>query len=227
MTSDIDKAIGEALDGRERGDALVARLDAIDAEREARAAPIFPDEDDLAMDVGTAAELTTGFRAVRDAHRGAIVVPCSILPAAPGRVAAAILVALDADLAHLTGSRSKARQRAAAEDFVDLQSFRPEEDAALLVAQAAPALDRADALERLTTARGAAITWIREDPTVVGSLNAIRGLDLRVGDARVALDAVNRYREHQALGFLTLIIGVPALIVLGIVVGVIVLALGS
>jgi hypothetical protein len=74
-----------------------------------------------------------------------------------------------------------------------------------------------DALGELMTARAAIVTWIRDDPSVIGSLNAIGDTDVRIGDGRQALDAVNGYREKQAFGFLA-IYGLGALVVIAIIV---------
>ena len=61
------------------------------------------------------------------------------------------------------------------------------------------------------------IRWIRNDPSILGSINAMRGLDIRVGDGRIALDAVNRYREHKPLGLLAWIV-IPIVVIILVVV---------
>ena len=213
MPNDVDPDLAEALE-TQRGDALLARISAIEADREARADPIYPSDDDLAMDVGEARALLSRYRAIRDAHLGELAVDRSELPGEPQRVASAIVVAAQADAAAHTGKAQRAVQRASAEDLVDLQSFRPSEEIELIAG--ATGAERDAALERLLTAKAGAITLIRDDPSVTGSMNALRGKELTIGNARPALDAVNRYREGQAFWFLALFIGVP--VVVGIVV---------
>ena len=202
------------LDSGASGDELRAGLEALDKERTEAAGPIYPDEGDL--DPAAARDIAQRFRALRDEHRGEMVAPRSLLPGAPGRVAAALIADGDLRTEGLTGDDLREAQRELAEAFVDLQCFRPDEQASLI--QADPTTPEAiESVGALVTARAAIITWIRDDPSVLGSVNAIKDLDIRIGDGRQALDAVNGYRERQALGFLAMF-GLGALVVIAIIV---------
>jgi hypothetical protein len=59
---------------------------------------------------------------------------------------------------------------------------------------------------------------IRDDPSVVGNENALRDLVPVIGDARRALDAVDRYRETQA-GAMTMLFLWPVSAGAGVIVG--------
>ena len=142
--------------------------------------------------------------------------PVSALPDEPGRVAAALLAEGDAREEGLPAAEQKTSRRELAATMVDLQSFRPDEEASAILAEpATPA--GTEARDRLLTARAAFIAWIRDDLNVTGNRNALRDLDVRIGDGRRALDAVNSYREKQAFGILAMI-AVAALVVIGIVI---------
>jgi len=106
-------------------------------------------------------------------------------------------------------------QRELAETLVDLQSFRPDAQAALILADP-PTSETAAAQAALLTARAAMIEWIRDDPSVTGNRNALQGLDLRIGDGRRALDAVNDYRGKQAFGLLAMF-AIAALVIIAVV----------
>jgi hypothetical protein len=204
------------------GDPTIARLKAQDAERVAQADPIYPGYGDRALDAHEAVELAAAFRALRDARRGELVAPRSDLPASAELVADALLIDGQDRVVELDGSELKAAQRELAEAFVDLQSFRPDEQAARILEDPSGA---ADELRSLSVARAAMIGQIREDDmSVLGNMNALRGLDLRIGDGRIALDAVNRYREKQALGLLAMI-GIPVFVVIALAVIVILLVI--
>jgi len=216
MTDDPDERTKALLESGATGDELVAALTAVDRERTKAADPIFPDPGDAPLTTAEARELAERFRALRDELRGRSVAPRSALPAEPGAVASALMMEADGRTETLDGKELRAAQRELAETMVDLQSFRPDAQAALIVAEPTTP-ERADALDALLTARAAIIEWIREDPSVTGNRNALRGLDLRIGDGRRALDAVNSYREKQAFGFLTMF-GVAALVVIAVIV---------
>jgi hypothetical protein len=214
MRKSIDERSQELFESGATGDELVEGLDALDAERAEAAGPIFPDESEL--DPDSARDIAQRFRTLRDEHRGEVVAPRSLLPGEPGRVAAALIADGDLRTEGLTGNALRDAQRELAETLVDLQGFRPDDDARLILMDPT-ASEAIDALGELMTARAAIVTWIRDDPSVIGSLNAIGDTDVRIGDGRQALDAVNGYREKQAFGFLA-IYGLGALVVIAIIV---------
>jgi hypothetical protein len=216
MTDDPDEPTKALLEGGATGDELVAALRAQDVVRTNAADPIFPDSGDAPLSAAEAEDLAERFRALRDVLRGRAVASRSALPAEPGLVASALMMEADARMEGLDGKELRAAQRELAETMVDLQSFRPDAEAALIVAEPTTP-ETADALDALLTARAAIIEWIREDPSVTGNRNALRSLDLRIGDGRRALDAVKGYREKQAFGFLA-IFGVAALAIIAVVV---------
>lgn len=220
MTEDPDEETKALLESGATGDELVAALRALELVRTTAADPIFPDADDVPGTIAEAQELAQHFRALRDELRGRSVAPRSALPAAPGLVASALMMEAEGRMEGLKGKELRAAQRELAEAMVDLQSFRPDAEAALIVADPTTP-ETADALDALLTARAAMIEMIREDPSVTGNRNALRALDLRIGDARRALDAVNSYREKQAFGFLAMF-GVAALVVIAVVVFVVI-----
>ena len=220
MTEDPDERTKALLESGASGDELVAALRARDLERTNAADPIFPDADDVPSTMAEAQDLAQRFRVLRDELRGRSVAPRSALPAEPGLVASALMMEAERRMEGLEGKELRAAQRELAEAMVDLQSFRPDAEAALIGADSTTP-ETADALDALLTARAAMIEMIREDPSVTGNRNALRALDLRIGDARRALDAVNSYREKQAFGFLAMF-GVAALVVIVVVVFVVI-----
>jgi hypothetical protein len=222
MSDEFDQRTKDALDGPPSDAGLIEKLRAVDAARVADAGPIYPDIGDMPLTAIEASDLAGRFRSLRDEQRGTVVAPRSMLPGEPGRVAAALMSDATARQHGLTGKPLRADQREVAEAMVDLQSFRPDDEATLILAGAKTA-DAIDAAERLMTARAAVIAWIRDDPSVVGNRNALRDLELRIGDGRRALDAVNGYREKQAFGFLAMF-GVGALVIIAIVILVVIQA---
>ncbi len=221
MNADDGGEGGEVPADLSPGERAVARAKAIDDERIARADPIYPDEDRAVNEV-EAAELASAFRALRDSRRGELVAPRSALPGDPEHVATALLAEAEARMEGLDGRGLKAAQRELAEVFVDLQAFRPDDEAVKIQSDPTGAVAE---LEALRTAQAAIIQLIREDDmSVTGNMNAMRGLDLRIGDGRIALDAVNRYRERQALGLLA-IGGIAVLVVVVLAVIVVLLVI--
>lgn len=216
MNRGIDDRTADLLESGTAGDDLLGRLAALDAERTVGADPIYPDPDGKPLEADEARVLARRFRTLRDEHLGASVAARSLLPDDPGRVAAAIFTEGVARMDGLTGDDLVAAQRELAEAMVDLQSFRPDDQATLILSGSASP-DAAEALDWLRTARASIIAAIREDPNVTGGRNALRDVEIRIGDARRALDAVNGYREKQAFGFLAMI-GVVILVVIVIVV---------
>jgi hypothetical protein len=56
-------------------------------------------------------------------------------------------------------------------------------------------------------------------------MNTLRDLDLRIGDGRAALDAVDRYRVKQALGLLA-VAGFPVVVAVVVVAIILILVIG-
>jgi hypothetical protein len=129
MRKSIDERSQELFESGATGDELVEGLDALDAERAEAAGPIFPDESEL--DPDSARDIAQRFRTLRDEHRGEVVAPRSLLPGEPGRVAAALIADGDLRTEGLTGNALRDAQRELAETLVDLQGFRPDDDARL------------------------------------------------------------------------------------------------
>jgi hypothetical protein len=202
------------------GHDLIEGIKALDAERAEAAAPIYPDPGEASLDVAEARDLAQRFRSLRDQHRGELVMPRSALPAEPGRVAAALMAESEAREQGMPAAELRATRRELAATMVDLQSFRPDAEASAILADpGTPA--GTEATDRLLTARAALIAWIRDDLNVMGNRNALRDLDVRIGDGRRALDAVNSYRETQAFGMIAMV-AVVALVVIGIVIFVVI-----
>ena len=109
MPRDDEGAARAALEAEARSGDLLERLRAADADREARADPIYPDAGDVELELREATELAKGFRSLRDAHRGELAVPRSVLPGDPRRVAAAIMLEMESDLEGLRGRHAKSR----------------------------------------------------------------------------------------------------------------------
>ena len=216
MNGTIDERTEALLESGLAGDAMLEGLAALDAERTVGADPIYPNLGANPLAAGEARDLARRFRTLRDEHVGALVAARSLLPSDPGRVAAAIFMEGAARMDGLAGDDLVAAQRELAEAMVDLQSFRPDAQAALILS-GPDAPEAASALDALRTARASMIAAIREDPNVTGGRNALRDVEVRIGDARIALDAVNGYRERQAFGFLAILV-VVALVVIAIVV---------
>ena len=220
MSGNFEQRNKDLIDGGATGRDLVERLQALDAERAEAAAPIYPDPGATPLGAAEARDLAQRFRALRDQHRGELVMPLSALPADPGRVAAALMAESEAREQGMRAGDLRTTRRELAATMVDLQSFRPDAEASAILADpGSPA--GTEMTDRLLTARAALIAWIRDDASITGDRNALRELDVRIGDGRRALDAVNRYRERQAFGMIAML-AVSALIVLVIVVFVVI-----
>jgi hypothetical protein len=205
------------------GDRAIARVKAMDAERIARADPLYPGSGSRSFRDGEAAALAAATRSQVAAHRGELVAPRSALPGEPALVADALVVSAEAGMIRLGRDDLRAAQRDLAETLVDLQSFRPDEEAARILSDQAGAIDE---LESLLAARAAIIAMLRDDDlSVVGNMNALRDLDLRIGDGRAALDAVDRYRVKQALGLLA-VAGFPVVVAVVVVAIILILVIG-
>jgi hypothetical protein len=198
----------------------LARVQALDVRRVARADPIYPGTGGRSLRDGEAAAIATATRSQLASRRGDLVAPRSALPDEPALVADALIVTAEAGMLRLGRDDLRAAQRDLAETLVDLQSFRPDEEAERILSDPTGAVDE---LESLRAARAAIIAMLRDDDlSIVGNMNALRELDVRIGDGRVALDAVDRYRVKQALSLLA-VAGFP--VVVGVVVAAIILIL--
>ncbi|HEY7968541.1 MAG TPA: hypothetical protein VID95_01020 [Candidatus Limnocylindrales bacterium] len=153
-------------------------------------------EADAVMDPAEARELVDGFRRVRERYRGRYVAPADELLADPARIATAYL--------NLAGAATLELRRHQLEDLVDLQSFveDPPADLAPPRGSSEPGVTSpADPLiEAIRWRQAGVIAWAMNNPSDVGAHNAIRGRWTAIGDARAAIDLVNRYREEQTLG---------------------------
>ena len=70
----------------------------------------------------------------------------------------------------------------------------------------------------MLTGQAAAICWLRGEDRVLGARNALRPLGgVVIGDAERALAAVDRYKESQTAGFVSMF-GGPIVVVVGAVV---------
>lgn len=213
MLDELDRESASLFASGRTGDELLARIRSIDDRRVAAARPVFPAVDAPSMSDPDAHDLIHRFRATRDAHRGAVAAPSSALPGPPEQIATAIMVAL-ASLEGRVGKReARAESRQLAADLVDLQGFRPDHEAQILLAAPPDSHDR----RLLTTARAAIMQWIRDDPSVIGNVTAIQSLDIRIGDGRRALDAVEAHRAAKLRTLLGIVIvaavGIAAIIV--------------
>jgi hypothetical protein len=154
------------------------------------------------MEVST---LVADFRRTRDAVRGRHAVAVEELPAPPDRLATALVEAS-------RNTTDPGAARRLAEDLVDLQAFVD------LRGEAAPTPPPAGQppsriLVRIRERQAAAIAFLRNDPSVVGTVAAQQGRWIAIGDARSALDRTRTYRELQfggLLGTLTWIVAAPA-----------------
>ena len=159
------------------GDRAVARVRAIDNERIAWADPIYPSDEDRPLDGRLAAELAADVRSQLASRRGELVAPRSALPGEPELVADALLIDADARMLGLGRDDLKAASRELAEAFVDLQSFRPDAEAARIQSDPTGAVDE---LEALRISRAAIIGMLRADdmshrrrPSRIGCRRAI------------------------------------------------------
>jgi hypothetical protein len=206
------------------GDRAIARVQALDMQRVARAEPIYPGSGGRSLEEGEAAVLAAAARSQLASRRGAVVAPRSALPGEPSLVADALIVAAEAGMLRLGRDDLRAARRDLAETLVDLQSFRPDAEVERILSDPTGAVDE---LESLRTARAAIIAMLRDDDlSIVGNMNALRGLDLRIGEGRAALDAVERYRVRQALGLLA-VAGFPLIVAIAAVAIVLILVIGS
>ena len=153
-------------------------------------------EADAVMDPAEARDLVDEFRRVRDRHRGRFVAPAAELLADSVRIATAYL--------NLAGAATLELRRHQLEDLVDLQSFvdDPPADLAPPRGSSEPGVTSpADPLiEAIRWRQAGVIAWANSHPSDLGAHNAIRGRWTAIGDARAAIDLVNRYREEQTLG---------------------------
>jgi hypothetical protein len=159
--------------------------------------------------------IAAAYERVRVRAGGLAAAPASWLPAPGAMLASALQVALGQDPDRAGIVRFK-------EGMVDLQAFLPDGEAeAGQRAHAGNARDEEDrrigeaALETVLVAQANAICWLRNDERVLGAVNALRPLHgVTVGEAERALAAVDRYKESQTAGFLSMT-GGPIAVVVG------------
>lgn len=178
----------------------------------------FPDPEAESLDPQEAARLARAFDAVRERARGRHAAPSSWLPASGRRVATALLI-----VHQQTGDEGDwPRMRAAREALVDLQAFVPDDEVAASEAwvrprTGAPGYDPWE-LEPIRRAQANVISWLREDDMVLGAYNALADVDVVIGEARRSLEAVDRYKTTQSLGFAAMFYW-PIGLLIGLVLG--------
>src|SRR4051794_41160299 len=163
--------------------------------------------------------LAEQFEPVRQRARGLAAAPASWLPAAIDDLGSALRTSLGRNPDRQLLLRTK-------EAMIDLQAFGP--DAAAHAAQrvhaGAPQNDAdrqlgEQALEEILRAQARAICGMRGDDRVLGAINALRPLGgVVIGDAERALAAVDRYKEGQAAGFMSMLAG-PVVIGIAAIIG--------
>ena len=155
----------------------------------------------VAVDAAEAHELVASFRRVRDTQRGRYAAPITELPADALRIANAIAV--------IGEEVTPEERRHLLEDLVDLQAFVADPPASLRPPPPStgsePATATADPLlESIRWRQAALIAYAMGHASVMGDHTAIRDRWTAIGDARSAIDLVNKYRETQAGGFAAL-----------------------
>jgi len=162
----------------------------------------------VTVDAAEARELVASFRRVRDTQRGRYAASITELPADALRIANAIAV--------IGEGVTPDERRHLLEDLVDLQAFVPDAPASLRPPPSStgsePAATADPLLESIRWRQAALMAYAMGHASVVGDHNAIRDRWTAIGDARSAIDLVNKYRESQAGGFAALtawLIGAP------------------
>lgn len=169
------------------------------------------------MELREALRIFDAFEQVRTRATGMRAAPVSWLPA-PGEVVATALSRVAGE------ARELAVQRSCREAFVDIQAFVPDDEAVLVEARAGGPPDdergvdhragsngRPDqvsaiaVLEEIRLAQAQAISFLREDDRVQGALNALGGSCFAIGQARLSLEAVDRYKDAQTLGLASMV----------------------
>jgi hypothetical protein len=174
-------------------------IEAVRDDTERRMAEATLPDPSVDMPEAEAGELLGSFRRTRDAHRGRYAAPVRELPADGVRVATAIAI-----LSRTAGPEELRRQL---EDLVDLQAFVPDPPDFL---RPTPSPD--PLLESIRWRQAALMAFAMNHASVIGDHNAIRDRWTAIGDARAAIDLVNKYRETQAGGFAAItawLIGAP------------------
>ena len=152
--------------------------------------------------------LADAFEAVRARARGLPAAPASWLPAPGEDLAGALQLAVMPDATRADMTRLK-------EGILDLQAFIADDEAeAAQRVRARSQFDEADrrkgeaALEQVLEGQATAICWMRDDDRVLGAMNALRPLGgVVIGDGERALAAVDRYKESQMAGFVSMVAG--------------------
>jgi hypothetical protein len=185
--------------------------------------------DNSPIEPAEAEQLVDAFLRVCERFVGQTAAPESALPAPATRIATA-LASEAASADEVDGESALIIYQTAVEALIDLQAFVPDDAASAVERQLSKRSDGRDTrsdgdsrlatetLERIRTAQAAAIQWIRDDVSVVGNENALRDLVPVIGDARRALDAVDRYREVQSGAMIMLFVW-PVSAGAGVIVG--------
>lgn len=183
---------------------------------------ILPDADGTPMCLDEADRLAERFDEVRLKAAGRHAVPQSWLPVSSSRVA----MALDLVHARLLETEDRSSNpwpaiRNMQEAIVDLQAFLPDEDAAAAEAPAsrvATEAQRQAALDQVRWAQAIVISMLRADEKVLGAHVALEGIDITIGSARRSLQAVDRYKQAQALAIPGMVL-FPACLLVGLILG--------
>jgi hypothetical protein len=170
----------------------------------AESTAILPDRDAEHLAPREVRALVTAFDKTCHRAKGRHAAPVSWLSVAARRVATALDIALEvAEEDHDWPTTRHLR-----EDIVDLQAFLPDDEAAAAEAFMAggdghvPG-DGFAALDRVRTGQAIVISMLRNDELVLGAHVALRDMDqdIRIGEARRSLEAVDRYKSEQSNGF--------------------------
>lgn len=181
-----------------------------------------PDADPEPMSLDEADRLAAQFDEVRLKAAGRHAAPRSWLPASSSRVA----MALDLVHAHLLQTEDGSGNpwpaiRNSQEAIVDLQAFLPDEDAAAtdLPATRIAIVARCQAaLDQVRWAQAVVISMLRADEKVLGAHVALEGIDITIGSARRSLQAVDRYKQAQALAIPGIVL-FPVCLLIGLILG--------
>jgi hypothetical protein len=186
---------GSNVDAIEPPD-LLASIKARDDEKLATA--YLPPEERMLSEADGVA-VAYRFLSVRDRYAGKSAAPISTLPGTPEEVAEALVHYRDARFDTLSEDEQRDRWKSFERAVMDLQLFVTDEELT--------AIDRMaeDALDALKWRQAAVASMIRDDPNVLGNHNALRDIDVRIGEAARSYDAIRGYRDRQASGFASML----------------------